>query len=90
MASGSLWLQGIGSLAGAYGSYKVGKEQNKIERDKLKYEKAKDTITADKQAQAQAELDDAVANVYGTKKKKAKKTTGSLSDAFTTPTDINS
>jgi hypothetical protein len=87
-STGSLWVQGIGALASAWGAYEVGKEKNKIEKQKLEYEKNKDKITADKQAQAQAELDNAMANVYGSKKKKADKTTGSLSDAFVDPSSI--
>lgn len=86
--SAALWIQGAGALASAWGNYKVGKEQNKIEKQKLEYEKNKDKVTANKQAQAQAELDNAMANVYGTKKKKSDKTKGSLSDAFISPSSV--
>lgn len=83
--SAALWVSGVGALASAWGSYEVGKEQNKIEKDKLAYEKSKDSVTASKQAQAQAELDGALSSVYGSTKKKAKKEDGSLSDAFVAP-----
>ncbi len=66
----------------------VSKESNKIAKEQLEYEKKKDKGVSDKQSQAQAELDGAMANVYGSKKKKAKKETGSLSDAFANPNDI--
>jgi len=77
-----LIIQGVGALAGAYGSYKVGKESNRIAKEQLAYEKTKDTNVANRQAQAQAELDGAMYSVYGTKKKKAKQESGSLSNAY--------
>lgn len=84
----ALWIRGAGALASAWGSYKVGKESNKIAKEQLEYEKKKDKGVADKQAQAQAELDGAMANVYGSKKKKATQEVGSLSDAFENPSNI--
>jgi hypothetical protein len=78
-------LGGIGSLAGAWGSYNIGKKQNKLIEDQIGYGQKMDAITANKQGQAQAELDSGLANVYGTKKKKEDKVVGSLSDAFVSP-----
>lgn len=81
-------LQGVGSLASAWGDYKIGKKMVEVEKEKLDYEKDKDKITADKTSQAQAELDGALASVYNVEKKKAKKETGSLSDAFVAPSMV--
>ncbi len=81
-----LVLKGVGALASAYGSYKVGKESNKIAKEQMAYEKRKDKNVSDRQAQAQAELDGAMYSVYGAKKKKAKKEKDSLSTAFDTET----
>lgn len=86
--SAGTWVQAVGSLAGAWGAYEVGKEQNKIAEDKLAYEKGKDALTLAKTNQAQAELDGAMSSVYGSSKKKAKSTDGSLSDAFTEITPV--
>ncbi len=86
--SAALWIQGAGALASAWGTYEVGKESNKIAKEQLEYEKKKDKGVSDKQAQAQAELDGAMANVYGSKKKKATQEAGSLSDAFENPSEI--
>ena len=79
------WIKIAGELAGAWGAYEVGKEKNKIAKKQLEYEKNKDNIANDKLTQAQGELDDAMANVYGTKKKKTKKADSGLSDAFLDP-----
>jgi len=81
-------LGGIGSLAGAWGQYEVGKKQNKLIEDQIGYGQKMDAITANKQGQAQAELDSGLANVYGTKKKKEDKVAGSLSDAFVSPVTL--
>jgi hypothetical protein len=80
-------LNGVGSLASAWGSYEVGKEQAKIEKEKLSYEKSKDTEVAKKTEMAQQNLDGALDNVYGVKKKK-KTSPNTLSDAFSTPTVV--
>lgn len=77
-------LQGVGALAGAWGSYEVGKKKNALMEEQLAYEKKKDQQVSDRQAQAQAELDGAMYNVYGTAKKKAKKEDDSLSSAYDT------
>jgi len=81
-------LEGAGSLASAWGEYEMGKEANKIAKERLKYEKSKDAIASRKRAQAQAELGGALANVYGTDRKKEKKKKGSLSDAYEAPGEL--
>lgn len=81
-------LQGVGSLASAWGEYEMGKEANKIAKERLKYEKSKDAIASRKRAQAQSELGSALANVYGTDRKKSKKKKGSLADAYEAPGEL--
>ncbi len=80
--------KGAGALAGAWGAYETGKEQNKILRENLAYEKSKDAITANKQSLAQNELNNALVDVYGKDeedKKKKKKSADKLTDAFVAP-----
>lgn len=74
-------LQGIGALAGAWGSYETSKEATKIEKEKLSYEKNKDAIAEAKTQIAQDNLDSALSSVYTTTNKKKKKTS-TLDDAF--------
>lgn len=75
-------LDTVGKLASAWGQYEVGKEQAEIEREKLAYEKAKDVAVAQKTELAQNQLNSALDNVYGVKKKKDD-STSTLTDAYT-------
>lgn len=43
-----LGLEGIGTLAGAWGQYEIGKQQNKLIKDQLKYQKQKDALALEK------------------------------------------
>ncbi|MDX9744245.1 MAG: hypothetical protein RBT59_10530 [Arcobacteraceae bacterium] len=72
---GSL-LKGVGSLAGAYATYKTGKDinqttknaneqMNKLEREKFDYQKELNNKSEKKNNLAQANMDGAIASVYG-------------------------
>lgn len=52
-------LQGIGSLAGAWGQYESGKESNKLKKQQLEYEKSKDVLANSKLDAQQKSWDDA-------------------------------
>ena len=73
----ALTIQGVGSLASAWGQYETGKEKNKLLKSQLQYEKDKDKIANAKMDTAQSNLEDAWEN--STLNKKKKKTT--LTDA---------
>lgn len=76
-------LQGVGSLAGAWGKYSIGKEQNKLIKKQFDHEIALDNRAIAKEDEAQATFDSASQAVFGTKKKKTSDT--SYSDAYATP-----
>jgi len=69
----SLAIQGLGSIAKAWGDYDTSKEKNKIAREALDYEKQQGINADIKTAQAQKNYDDAFAFVpMGVPKKKKK------------------
>jgi len=69
----ALIINGIGSLAGAFGQYKTDKERNKLIKEELEYKKSLDTDAINKQNKAQKNLDDAFSesdfNIKNKKKK---------------------
>lgn len=61
-AAGFDWgglLQGVGSLAGAWGQYENGKETSKLKKQQLEYEMSKDTLANAKLDSQQKSWDDA-------------------------------
>lgn len=52
-------LQGIGSIAGAWGQYENGKESSKLKKKQLEYEMSKDTLANAKLDSQQKSWDDA-------------------------------
>lgn len=69
----AMTIQGVGSLASAWGDYETNKKKNKLLQERLNYEKQKDTLANEKMALAQSNFDDAFANVDILAKKKKKK-----------------
>lgn len=70
--TGSL-LQGIGSIAGAWGNYESEKKRNDLLNQQFSYEKEKDANAKQKLDKAQSSLDNAFDNSVfnlATKKKK--------------------
>lgn len=66
-------IQGIGSLAGAWGSYESAKKANKLQKEQFDYEKSKDALALTKINEHQKNVDDAFSDftLDGKKKKKA-------------------
>jgi len=81
-----LTLNGIGSLANAWGAYETGKERNKIAREALQYEKDQKAAADLRRETTQTGFDDAFNDVF-TKKKKKKKDDGT--EVATTETDTS-
>ena len=70
----ALAIQGVGSLASAWGQYETGKTRNKLMQQQFDYQKSLDTKAFAKQDEAQKNLDDAFADSdFNIKKKKKKK-----------------
>lgn len=61
-----LGLEGIGTLAGAWGQYELGKAQNKLIKDQLKYQKDKDALALKKLAEREDAIDQAFGSVKQT------------------------
>lgn len=59
-------LEGVGALAGAWGSYKLGQEQNKLIKDQLKYVKEQDALRLKKLAEREKTINDVFGNAYST------------------------
>lgn len=79
-------LKGAGAILGAGATLYTGRQQNKIEKEKLDYQKSQDSIDQAKDNLAQSNLDSAIETVYGKeKKKKDQGTTTDLSMAYGTP-----
>ncbi|PID47326.1 MAG: hypothetical protein CR967_04625 [Proteobacteria bacterium] len=72
VASNPEFLEGVGTLAKAWGSYEVGRRANKIAKEQLAFDKEQLAKQNERQNQAQAELEGALESVYGTPKKKKK------------------
>jgi hypothetical protein len=74
-------LQGIGALAGAWGSYESEKKRNKLLDEQFKYEKSKDANAQAKLDKAQTSLDNAFENsMLNTTNKKKKNADGTYID----------
>jgi len=71
----ALALQGIGSLASAWGQYKTSKKRNKLLQDQFNYAKKQDALALAKQNKAQDNLDDAFSYSDLNPNKKKKKDT---------------
>jgi hypothetical protein len=56
-----LGLEGIGTLASAWGQYQLGKEQNKLIKGQLDYQKQKDALALKKLQ----EREDAINQAFG-------------------------
>ena len=80
-------LKGAGSILQAGATAWTGKETNKLQKEVLNYQKEQDKLDENRLNQTQANLDNAVANVYGTEeeKKKKKTSTTDLSLSYGTP-----
>ena len=83
-------LKGAGSILQAGATAWTGKETNKLQKEMLNYQKEQDKLDENRLNQTQANLDNAVANVYGTEeeKKKKKTSTTDLSLAYGTPSTV--
>lgn len=83
-------LKGAGSILQAGATAWTGKETNKLQKEVLNYQKEQDKLDENRLNQTQANLDNAVANVYGTEeeKKKKKTSTTDLSLAYGTPSTV--
>jgi len=69
----ALTIQGVGTLAGAWGQYETNKERNKLAREELDYQKQKDLAATAKYNTAQKNLDNAFdASILNVNKKKKK------------------
>ena len=70
----ALAIQGVGSLASAWGQYESDKKRNKLLQQQLDYEQKQNDLANQKQVQAQASLDNAfdTADLNLNKKKKKK------------------
>jgi hypothetical protein len=55
----ALTLQGVGSLANAWGQYKTNKKRNKLLEQQFNYAKEQDALALAKQNKAQSNLDSA-------------------------------
>jgi len=70
----ALTIQGIGSLASAWGQYETDKKRNKLIKEEMDYKKSLDKRVMEKEDKAQATLDDAFdsseLNINNKKKKK--------------------
>lgn len=66
----ALTIQGVGSLASAWGQYKTDKKRNELLENQLNYEKEKDALATAKMDTAQNALDDAFSDFLNKKKKK--------------------
>jgi len=55
------FLKGAGTLAGAWGQYSMGKEQNKMLKDQFSYAKEKDDYVKKQREKAQSSIDQAFA-----------------------------
>lgn len=64
----ALGIQGVGSIAGAWGQYYSDRKRNELLADQIAYEKSKDALVLSKLDERQKIIDDA----FGTKKKKKK------------------
>lgn len=74
-------MQGVGTLAGAWGSYESDKKRNQMLQDQMNYEKQKDQYAQGKLDKAQTSLDDAFDNsVLNPNKKKKSTTTVEVTD----------
>lgn len=70
----ALTIQGLGSLASAWGQYETDKQRNKLIKEEMDYRKSLDTRALAKEDLAQANLDDAFASSdFNINKKKKKK-----------------
>ena len=65
-------LKSAGSILQAGATAWTGKETNKLQKEVLNYQKEQDKLDENRLNQTQANLDTAVANVYGTEEKKKK------------------
>lgn len=64
-------VQGVGTVAGAWGSYEADKKRNQLLQDQMNYEKQKDQYAQSKLDKAQTSLDNAFDNsVLNPNKKK--------------------
>lgn len=72
-------LQGVGALAGAWGNYTTGKQQNKLIKQQFNHQIDLDNRAIAKEDAAQENFDSASQSVFG---KKKKTTDSSLTDAF--------
>ncbi|MBE0498570.1 MAG: hypothetical protein IBX43_04935 [Campylobacterales bacterium] len=73
----ALSIQGIGTLASAWGKYETDKTRNKLLKEQLDYEKQKDSLANAKTDMAQKNYDDAFLPTPDMTKKK-KKADGTL------------
>lgn len=61
MSDVGLGLQGLGSLAGAWGAYEMGRQRNNLIKDQLNYQKQRDALLDAKLE----ERDDAIRTAFG-------------------------
>ena len=63
-------LKGAGSILNAGATVYSGKQQNKLLKEELEYRKQRDTKSDARSDLVESNLDSAIENVYGEKKKK--------------------
>lgn len=65
-------LKGAGSILNAGATVYSGRQQNKLLKEELEYRKQRDTKSDARSDLVESNLDSAIENVYGEKKKKKK------------------
>jgi len=84
----ALAIQGLGSLASAWGQYETDTKRNKLIKEEMDYKKSLDARAFAKADNAQINLDDAFSNSDLNTKKKKKKYDASGAEIVDTATTV--
>lgn len=79
-------LKGAGSILNAGSTFYTGKQQSKIAKEELAYKKERDLKSDSKIDLVESNLDSAIENVYGNRKKKR---TDDTATTGSTPVDLS-
>lgn len=79
-------LKGAGSMLNAGATFYTGKQQSKIAKEELAYKKERDLKSDSKIDLVESNLDSAIENVYGDRKKKR---TDGTATTGSTPVDLS-